>query len=158
MDYILLLFVAFFGVVPPVLVGWFAYRQGKKGEHLALQKYDDAKAHMNFMNETLGMKIENIKLPEIPDPPLLPEYLSLNPTQVEDLHHSLTKSMKDEILPSVNASVKGTLGNFFKDLYKEGDQVMNQEAQNQMSQMSMEDRLKAGLMARITNFISNFGE
>lgn len=77
------------GVFPPLLVGWWSYKQGLKGREEALKMRDDAMSHVmqvrqqiTDIGEQIRLRIDSIKVPEIPTS------VTINNTQLEELQKS----------------------------------------------------------------------
>ena len=80
---------------------------------------------------------------------------------MDDLQTSLTDSISthldgkiDDLKKSVNASIKGTIGNILKEGYAEGSQLLDAEARAQIAEMTPGEQFKTAIMARISKFLA----
>jgi len=84
-----LLWTAFFGVVPPLIVGWFSFHQGKRGYDEAIESRDAAFSRLDDIQHELLKKptMPAIKIPviKIPD------------EEIEKLRKSLIQGVKGSI-------------------------------------------------------------
>jgi hypothetical protein len=134
MDYIMAFLVILMGVIPPILVGYWAYRQGLKGRREAIALRDEAieqvgalrkaidvmdarwERHMDDIRDEMPTIEEIMKaMPkvEIPPFPEIPPYPKV-PTVDEIVAALPPVRIPEDQMESLKSSLKGILGNFVK--------------------------------------------
>ena len=152
MDPIAYILIALFGVLPPAVVGWWAYQQGKKGREDAYKMRDEAVHQVELLRVAIP-KVDDI-IKALPPYPVIPPF-PVVPT-VDDIIKALppVKIPEDEMVKireSLSQSIRGTIGNLIKEAgrgVKEGEQQVE-------AQMEPGDIIMKAIMGRVKNFLGD---
>ena len=108
MDYLLLALVtlgliwtALWGILPPVVVGWYAYKQGKRGREEALKMRDDAYARIDAVVADLKAHTD-----------IAAALYRVDPAT----NHSPLEDIRDAIC----ATMDGKMGRYIRDIKESG--------------------------------------
>ena len=111
-----MLWILFWGLIPPIAVGYYSYRQGKKGYNEAIASRDAA------MNAVVDVKNEIIKMGN---------------SVVRNILTELPN--KDEILNSVQKSIQGTYGRLIRSGKEAVQSEIDELAQDVKNNMTPEE-------------------
>jgi hypothetical protein len=153
MDYIMAFLVIIMGVIPPILVGYWAYRQGLKGRQEAMTLRDEAIEQVEDMRDQyilisadLRKAIDAIKIPEIPPYPSVPT--------VDEIVAALPPvRIPEDQLESIKASIKGILGNFVKTGIA-GAEDHIEGARAEMVQQDPASAFQGAILGKILKFLN----
>ena len=125
--------IVIFGLIPPIAVGWFSFRQGKKGYEEAVHSRDVAFQTLDSMN----VKMEDAfkKLDELPT--------------------------SKELLNQIQKSVQGSYGQLLKgakaemegNLDEAAEQIADKIPQEQKMAM-IGQRMQSAIMDKVMGFLS----
>ena len=132
--------VVFFGIVPPVLVGIWAYLQGKKGYDEACDSRDVAMLKLDVVMK----KLDSIKV-EVP-PVTLPPFPEIPPVTIPD-------EVIDKMTGKIMAAIKGTYGSLIRWSAEEGGKEIDKIEKEQIAQMDPSQRVQNAIMAKMMSFL-----
>ena len=132
--------IVIFGLIPPIAVGWFSYRQGKRGYNEAIKSRDEAMKTLDNVMDKL-MQFDNWQI------------------RVEKQLESIPR--KEELLNSVQKSVQGTYGRLIRSAHEEmeanldgaAEQIADKIPQEQKMAM-IGQRMQYAIMDKVMGFLS----
>ena len=160
-----LLWTAFFGVIPPLIVGWFSFNQGKRGYLTAVKSRDAAFEKLDIMSNSLDPINEHLGL--IHDSMTVLESLKEDVKDIKLLgSQKVDLIIPDEVLEkfrkSVIAGVKGSIGGMFSGQSKMVDaeiQELSEDIQNNMTDEEKEklmiDQFKNAMFSKAMDWIKS---
>ena len=138
--------IAIFGILPPIAVGVWSYKQGVKGREEAMKLRDEAIAEVaNVRNEIIAMGNGVVK--NVLDG--IPKYdIKIPDEQLEELKKSIA------------ASIKGSYGNLIKGAKMELDDNIEGAAQQIADKIPQEQkmamlgqRMQSAIMEKVMGFL-----
>ena len=116
MDAIILIWIAIWGVLPPIVVAYFSFQQGKKGYHVAIKSRDEAMKVLNDLSHDVALTMDKLNAFRIPE------------DQFNDL------------LKRINKSISGSYGNLIKKGKNALDSELGELAEDTLENMSSVDK------------------
>jgi len=132
--------IVIFGLIPPIAVGWFSYRQGKRGYNEAIKSRDDAMVLLEQVRKQLQFANNDLEL--------IKSYL-------KELPDSRT------LLDKIQKSVQGTYGRLIRSAHEEmeanldgaAEQIADKIPQEQKMAM-IGQRMQSAIMDKVMGFLS----
>ena len=133
MDLIIPLLIVVFGLLPPIAVGYFSYRQGRKGYNEAIESRDIALAGLN----NIEIKVSDVinKLDALPN--------------------------EKTLLDKIQKSVQGSYGQLIRNAKAGAEGAIEEMADDVIGSMSQEDQMammgqkvQGALMQKVMNFFN----
>ena len=135
--------IVIFVLVPPVVVGWWSFRQGKKG-------YNEAVSSRDAAFKRLDEIVESFEAYEV----------KLNNVQADIINMKAIVPKKDELLNQIQKSVQGTYGQLLKGAKSEmeanldgaAEQIADKIPQEQKMAM-LGQRMQSAIMEKVMGFL-----
>ena len=145
-----MLWILFWGLTPPIAVGYYSYRQGKRGYNEAIASRDAA------MSEVKKLYAEVKKLHE------MFSLLHDSMTVLEGSYEEIKKlPSKEEILNSVQKSIQGTYGRLIrsgKEAVQGEIDELAQDVRNNMSPEEVQAAMGQKMLGALQNKVMSFFE
>ena len=138
MEPILMLWILFWGLTPPIAVGYYSYRQGKRGYNEAIASRDKAMATLDNVMDKL-MQFDNWQI------------------RIEKKFEVIPS--KDELLNSVQKSIQGTYGRLIrsgKEAVQGEIDELAQDVRNNMSPEEVQAAMGQKMLGALQNKVMSF--
>ena len=143
-----MLWILFWGLIPPIAVGYYSYRQGKKGYNEAKRGYNEAIASRDAAMSEVKKLHEMFSL------------LHDSMTVLEGSYEEIKKlPSKEEILNSVQKSIQGTYGRLIRSGKEAVQGEIDELAEDIKDQMNPEQaqalmgqKIQGALMKKVMSF------
>jgi len=146
----MMVWVLIWGTVPPILVGWWSYRQGLRGRKEALKLRDQAIEQVKELHGSIDEFENRLQLK-------LGGFENRVKRKLEDLESrkiELPSEQVEELKTSITASIKGTFGNLIRHSKNAvGDELELMEKEVE-AQMDPAQRVQRALLDKVMSFFS----
>ena len=141
--------IVIFGLVPPVVVGWWSFRQGKKGYNEAVSSRDAAFKSLDELKDELKPVHEHLCL------------IHDSMTVLEGSYEEVKKlPSKEELLNAIQKSVQGSYGQLLKGAKSEMEANLEGAAENIADKIPQEQkmamigqRMQSAIMEKVMGFL-----